>query len=249
MRRFPVRIIGHRGAPRLAPENTLASFRAALAAGADGIELDVHLSRDGRPVVIHDPTLDRTTDGSGFVRAMTVAELKRFDAGSWFDGRFRGERIPLLEEVFETVSPGVLIDVEAKQSYGGEMERALAACLDEWAGVHDVIVSSFDHRLLCRLKRLRPETDVGLLYAVRPVTHMILAACMDGDVRSFHPDHVWLTAEDAAEMRASGYEVYPYTANRPVEWRRLIRMGVSGIITDDPGGLAVWMQRFVFDEA
>jgi glycerophosphoryl diester phosphodiesterase len=98
-----VAIIGHRGAPRETPENTLASFRRAFELGADAIELDVRLSRDGAPIVMHDATLERTTDGADSVSQRTLAQLKRLDAGSWFDPKFRGERIPTLEEALALV--------------------------------------------------------------------------------------------------------------------------------------------------
>src|SRR5690606_11528357 len=109
-----MKVTAHRGASAYAPENTMAAFEMALEMGADGIELDVQMSRDGHLVVIHDPTLERTTDGSGLVAQYTLAELRRVDAGAWFDERFRGQRIPTLAEVFELVRGKALLNVELK---------------------------------------------------------------------------------------------------------------------------------------
>src|SRR5690625_6609337 len=109
-------IIAHRGASGNAPENTLAAFQLAVEEGADGIELDVHLSKDGELVVIHDDTLDRTTNGTGRVQDKDLDELKTYDAGSWFDSKFASERIPLLQEVIDILPDDVFLNVEIKNS-------------------------------------------------------------------------------------------------------------------------------------
>lgn len=236
-------VIGHRGAASIAPENTWASFRTAIEEGADGIELDIHLSADGKLIVIHDDTVDRTTDGSGEVWKMTAEELRKLDAGAWFDERFRGERLPLLEEVFALVPPGLLINIEIKGSYGGKLEEELSRMLDAEGRSHRVVVSSFDHKILQRLKRLRPATAIGLLYSANPVTHLGLTTGMQGEVTSFHPHHRLIGESDITELRRAGYAVYPYTPNREEDWRRLVRAGASGIITDRPGELRELLRR------
>ena len=149
-------IFAHRGASGEAPENTLAAFKLGLAQGCDAFELDVHLSKDGQIVVIHDGTIDRTTDGLGAVNEMTVEELKAFDAGSWFDEKYRGERIPLLEEVFDITPGHIIINIEIKGSYNGQLEPALIDLLKKRDRLDTVVISSFDWKSLRYIKELEP---------------------------------------------------------------------------------------------
>src|SRR3981189_711248 len=147
---------GHRGNADECPENTLASFRSAIELGVDVIECDVHLSDDSELAVIHDHLLDRTTDGSGFVRDHTMAELKRFDAGSWKDPRFAGERIPSLDEVLALAKGKGGIAIEIKNlplPYPG-IEDAVVQTVRGSEMVGDVVVISFDHRSVKRIAEL-----------------------------------------------------------------------------------------------
>lgn len=230
-------IIGHRGAAGVAPENTLASFQLALAQGADGVELDVHLSRDGRLMVCHDPTLDRTTNGSGWICRMKASEIRQYDAGVGFDERFRGETVPTLDEVFDLMPPGILINIEIKSSYNGLMEEALGAFLRERERMEDVVVSSFDHKCLQRLKRSLPGVRIGLLYAANLVHHSEYARLLEVHVHSLHPHYHLLDQVDVAAANERGIATYPYTANLEEDLRTLIGYGVTGIITDYPARL------------
>lgn len=230
-------IIGHRGAAGEAPENTLASFALALEQGADGIEFDVHLTKDGRIAVCHDPTLDRMTTGRGWIYQMTYDEILRADAGSRFDERFAGERVPLLDEVFDLIPPGKLINVEVKHAYEGHMEKALLDFLRARGRFEDVVISSFDHKCAVRMKQAEPRAEIGLLYTANLVSHAGYARSLDARVLSLHPHHQLFGAEDAAEARRQGLRTYPYTANDEADLRRLIDAGVSGIITDFPARL------------
>src|SRR5438105_12877718 len=156
---------GHRGNPDEFPENTLASFRSAIELGVDVIELDVHRSEDGGLPVIHDHLLDRTTDGSGLVRDHTMAELKRFDAGSWKDPRFKGERIPSLDEVLTLARGKVGVAIEIKNlplPYAG-IEVSLVQAVRTAGMLHAVVVISFDHRCIKRVAHLEPEIMTGAL--------------------------------------------------------------------------------------
>src|SRR5438128_9729497 len=162
---------GHRGNPDEFPENTLASFRSAIDLGVDVIELDVHRSEDGGLPVIHDHLLDRTTDGSGLVRDHTMAELKRFDAGSWKDPRFAGERIPSLDEVLALAKGKIGVAIEIKNlplHYAG-IEEAVVQTVRETEMVGDVVVISFDHRSIKRIGELEPLILTGVLEAARRV--------------------------------------------------------------------------------
>jgi len=230
-------VIGHRGAAGVAPENTLASFALALAQGAGGLELDVHLSRDGELIVCHDATLDRTTTGSGYICELTLEEIRRFDAGLWFHESFRGERVPVLAEVLDLAPPGVLLNVEVKDAYEGKIVEPLLQLLHRRGRLDDVVFSSFDHKCVRELKRLAPAAKIGLLYAANLADHAGYAAQLGVAVHSLHPNYKLFGQEDAATAAAAGLRVYPYTVNHVEELRKMIRFGVAGIITDFPARL------------
>ncbi|QJC51469.1 glycerophosphodiester phosphodiesterase [Paenibacillus albicereus] len=234
-------VIGHRGAAGEAPENTLASFRLAEEQGAHMVELDVHLSADGELIVCHDDTLDRTTDASGAIRDQTAEEIRRADAGSWFGPAFAGERVPLLSEVYELLPLAVEINVEVKDAAGSQLDAKLLDFLRQGTNLRRTVVSSFDHKLLVRLKNAEPELRIGLLYAADLYHHASYAALLGTAVWSLHPHHGFIGRQDAEDARAAGIAVYPYTANRPEEWERLVAAGISGIITDYPGRLNEWL--------
>ncbi|OXM87277.1 glycerophosphodiester phosphodiesterase [Paenibacillus rigui] len=229
--------IAHRGAKGEAPENTLAAFRLGLEQGCDAIELDIHLSKDGQLIVIHDATLDRTTDKTGRVNDLTVEEIRQADAGRWFHESFAGERVPLLEEVFDLVPPHIMINVEIKDSYGRRTEPALVELMRNKDRVGQVVVSSFDHKSLQYLKLLEPETRMGLLYDVNLGRHSALVSSLGAPVYSLHPNFKRISKEDVRDAVAQGLQVFPYTINREEDMMLAIQYGVSGIITDYPGRL------------
>ncbi|KRE98919.1 glycerophosphodiester phosphodiesterase [Paenibacillus sp. Soil766] len=234
-------IIGHRGAAGEAPENTLASFILALEQGSQAIELDVHITQDGEIVVCHDGTLDRTTNGSGLICNQQWADIKQLDAGAWFSEKFIGERIPLLSEVFDVVPKGTLINVEVKHAYEGRMESALLAFLREVNRYEDVVVSSFDHKVIQRLKRAEPALKVGLLYGGNLIDHGAYAKLLEVEVFSLHPHHHSFDGADIALATADGLAVYPYTVNELTDYQLMIEAGVTGIITDYPGRLKTYL--------
>ncbi len=229
-------ILGHRGASAYAPENTLAAFRRALAeGGADGFELDVTLSADGVPVVIHDDTVDRTTDGVGAVARLTLAQLRSLDAGKWFGLSFERERIPTLDEVFATVGPRAIINVELKldPSPGRELAVKVAALIRAHGVERRVLVSSFYYDNLQRLKRADPALPVGLLYSPHEPGQM-LRAWLNPGVRAeaHHPHHRLVNAFTRRWWRTRRVNVW--TVNAEADLRRLMRLGVDGLITDRP---------------
>lgn len=230
-------VIGHRGAAGEAPENTLKSFALAIEQGADGIELDVHLSLDGEIVVCHDYSLDRTTNGSGLICEKSWEYIKGLDAGSWYSEAFIEERVPLLSEVFEIIPRGLLINVEVKHAYEGKMGDALLSFLRESGRMDDVVISSFDHKVIRRIKLAEPAVKVGLLYAADLIHHAAYAQQMGVEVHSLHPSHHFFAKEDAALATAAGIATYAYTANDVRDYLRLIDAGVTGIITDFPAKL------------
>ncbi|MEF2246778.1 MULTISPECIES: glycerophosphodiester phosphodiesterase [unclassified Paenibacillus] len=230
-------IIAHRGSAGEAPENTMAAFKLALEQQCDAIELDVHLSKDGKIIVCHDATVDRTTNGKGHIHEMTVDQIKALDAGSWFDAKYAGEQIPLLEEVFDLVPPHIMINVEVKYPYGHEIEAKLIQLMREKNRVDNVVVSSFDFKSLLVLKGLEPEVKIGLLYNVNFVRHRDAAVIMQVPVYSLHPNMKRISKEDVADAKSHGLHVYPYTINTEKDMRKAINCKVSGIITDYPAVL------------
>jgi len=158
---------GHRGAPKVAPENTLASFQKAREMGADGVELDVMLCADGEVVVSHDFSVDRTTDGQGRVQDLPLADLKALDAGSWFGAEFRGERMPTLLEVVQWAGDDLLLNIELKNlGIGTEgLESKVIAIVREHKLEQRVVLSSFNPLVLRRIRQLAPTLHTGLLYS------------------------------------------------------------------------------------
>jgi len=235
--------IAHRGASAAAPANTLAAFEKAVELGADGIEFDVHLSADGVPVVIHDFTVDATTDGSGRVAEMTLAQLKRLDAGSCFDPAFAGERIPTLQEVLEAVGNRLLLNIELKSVslHDNGLERAVIALVEQHDGGcgqplgNSVIISSFNPLSLRRAKKIAPHIPVGLLYSPDlplPLRRAWVAPLIPHEAR--HPEHTMVDAHYMAWARRRGYRVNTWTVDDPDEMHRLIGLGVDAIITNVP---------------
>lgn len=232
--------LAHRGASHDAPPNTLAAFRLANAYGADGYELDVHLSRDGVPVVIHDFTVDATTDGSGRVSTFTLEELRRLDAGRRFAPEFAGERIPTLSEVLEIAESHMVVNVELKDTgiRDSGLESAVAHVIDAHGFGARVILSSFNPFSLMRVRRQRPDLKRGLLYAPDlplPLRHTWLRPLVNPD--ALHPHYAMVDASIMSWARARGYEVNVWTVDDVEDMRRLIALGVDAIITNRPNVL------------
>ncbi|MGQ9584469.1 MAG: glycerophosphodiester phosphodiesterase [Anaerolineae bacterium] len=236
-------IFGHRGAREVAPENTLAAFRRAAEVGADGVELDVQCSADGVPVVIHDWTLDRTTDGQGPVSRLAWAQLRALDAGGWFGSAFAGERVPHLEEVLEVVGGELLLNLELKARGLGEgrLERAVAQVVRESGLAERVLVSSFNPWCLWRFRREMPEVSLALLTApdqVLPLRKGWLRALCRAD--TLHPHHSLITPTWMKQVRSRGIRVNTWTVNDREMMERLWRWGVGMVCSDVPEHLVKW---------
>lgn len=225
-------LYAHRGASAEAPENTLAAFRQALEVGADGIELDVHLSADGIPVVIHDETLERTTDGSGPVVLHNVERLQALDAGSWFDPHFAGEPLPTLEETLALLSGRLRLNLEVKDSRAG---LAVVELLRHFAQA-DVVLSSFDYGLLARLRRVAPDLPLAVLHD-GDNWHRALARAEALRACAFHPRADLVGRPLMAACQRQRLPVFAWTVDAPSQARDLARMGVAGLFTNDPAGL------------
>ncbi|MGQ4832407.1 MAG: glycerophosphodiester phosphodiesterase [Candidatus Asgardarchaeia archaeon] len=220
-RRKPL-CIAHRGAFVEAPENTLKSFKLAMEMGADMIELDVRLTKDRKVVVIHDDTIDRTSNGSGAVRDYTLDELKQFDFGE-------GEKIPTLEEVFELIKGNVLVNVEIKEM---DMAKEVVEIIEKYNMADKVLISSFLHPVLLDVKRLNPTIKTGILFTCRPVSVTNLAR--DARAEFVHPFYDTLDKQLIDEAHKNGLEVNVWTVDDEELMQKFIDWGVDGIITDVP---------------
>ncbi|WP_214626985.1 glycerophosphodiester phosphodiesterase [Paenibacillus agaridevorans] len=237
MSKSKVIVIGHRGCAAEAPENTLASFSLALQQKCDAIELDVQLSADNEIVVCHDRTIDRTTDRKGAIRQLTAAELKQADAGRWFHEQYAGERIPLLEEVLDLVPPSITLNIEIKDSCGGEIEPRLVDLLKRKDRMSNIIVVSFDFKSLSLVKRIASDIPIGLTYSNNFVDHHRLTELVDIPVYSLHPNFIHINKADVEEALSRGLKVFAYTVNTEGDMKKVLDYGLTGILTDCPGKL------------
>lgn len=161
--------IGHRGSREKAPENTMASFRQAVEDGADGIELDVQLSKDGELVVIHDGTLDRTTNGQGSVSEYTLEEIRNLDAGSWFDPKFAGEKVPTLDESLQWAKGKTRVDIEVKKEATAHITpESLIGAVRAHGMENEVAITSFDRQFVETVEELAPNIETGVLVSGKP---------------------------------------------------------------------------------
>ncbi|MFT9497801.1 glycerophosphodiester phosphodiesterase [Anaerosolibacter sp.] len=228
-------IFAHRGASGYAPENTMAAFRKALEMGADGIELDVHLSKDGHLIVCHDETLQRTTDGMGWIKDLTLEEIRKYDGGSWFGEGFQGEKVPVLEEVLNLIQPTkVLLNVEIKNGiviYPG-IERRVINLIRRYALEERTIISSFYHHSLVESKKIDPLIKTGVLYVAGWVEPWEYARKLQAD--ALHPAYHNIDAAFVEGCKTHGIEINTYTVNEETDMKRLAGIGVTGIITNYP---------------
>lgn len=247
--RWP-RCVAHRGASHRAPENTMAAIERALTGGADAVEVDVRRTRDGALVLMHDTTLVRTTDARAVyphrapwrVSDFTLAELHRLDAGSWKSRQYAGEQVPELRHALEAVRRAhaeILVEVKTPGLYPGVVEDVMVALhvasgfLDGWSMRHRVTVQSFDFAAMKALKSLEPQIRVGLLGAP-PISHLPALASWADEINPYHGrvDRAYV-----AHMHDLGLRCQAWTADRATDMRRLLQLGVDGVITNRPGKL------------
>ena len=251
--------MAHRGASSVAPENTIEAFRLALEAGAGGLELDVHMTRDGHIVVIHDATVDRTTSGTGAVSELTIDELRGLDAGFDFspDGgstrpyRGRESRVPTLEEVLREF-PGVAINIDIKAGLPG-IEAAVLGVVRGANALGRVLVVSTPHATVKRFRRISgghvstgaSRLETGIFYLLGRL-HLEVLARPDYDALQVPPVHRGIplvTPRFIAAAHSRGVRVDVWTINQANEMRRLLDLGVDVIMTDRPHTLAEVLQR------
>lgn len=219
--------IGHRGAKGYEPENTLMAFQKAIDLKIDGIELDVHLSSDGKIMVIHDETIDRTTNGKGSVNKLSFQELKAFRIENQFE-------IPTLTEVFDLVNRNCLINVELK---GNGTAIPVVKLIEQYVlgknwNYNDFIISSFDWNMLKEVHFLNPKISIGVL--TEESLGQALAFAKKIKAFSIHPDYHLLSKENVALMQENGFEVFPWTVNTTSAIQKIKSFNVNGVISDFP---------------
>ena len=237
------KVISHRGANKHAPQNTLPAFEKSLEIVVDGFETDIHVTKDGVPVVCHHYTIDETSDGRGLIAEMTLEELRGYDFGSYFSEKFAGTKIPTLEE-FLTLCEGADIEIlnielkSPKQGETGIVQKTIDAVKAH--GLFDkLIISSFDAKLLVEAKQTDPACKTGLLYSLQtfssaqvfftPVTY---AASIKAD--ALHPHFIHVTPGYVYRAHKKGIKVNVWTVDKAFLARYLLLCGVDGIITNIP---------------
>ena len=229
------RIQAHRGASGYAPENTLPAFQMAVDMGADGIECDIHYSKDGHFVVCHDATIDRTSDGEGAITDLTLAEIKSHDFGVKFSEKFKGTVAPTLEEMLDVVKNMNVINIEIKKfrenTDNSEILDRFYEILKAYGVIENTIVSSFDAGILKLLKERHPDIYTCFLYSERK-----LAAAFSESIgcSAVHPYFGKLAPASIRSAHKRGMQVNCWTVNKEEDIRRMIRYGCDGIITNYP---------------
>jgi len=233
------KIVAHRGASKRAPENTLAAIAKAAELGARAVEFDVTVSADGVPVLMHDETLERCSDGDGPVILKTLSELQALDAGSWFKAEFAGERIPTLEQALELAARlDMAVNLELKPTLGWEGPTIEAVCgtlKTVWRGDTPLLVSSFNPLALELFAARMPDVDMGLLTdAVSPDWRGRLARFNCVSLHCYEP---FVTPELVRAIHAHGSRLHVFTVNDPAKARDLFAWGVDAVFTDRPDAL------------
>lgn len=236
-------IIAHRGAMGYAPENTLAAFSLALEKGSDAIELDLRMTRDGVPVVLHDASINRTTNSKGDIFELSYAEIRNLDAGSWFDPKYKDERIPTLQEVIDLLNDTVLIIIELKEGndiYPGIEEKVIDIIRQNGIS-KQVFLKSFDPNTLKRLREIDPEITLVYVYALRiPWLGLIIdrgisfGSIFDIEADYLQPHRFFLSRSFVKEAQSRGFKIISWGVNSEEAILNSIDYGVDGIETDYP---------------
>lgn len=228
-------ISGHRGAGGYAPENTMAAFQVGHHAGADLLEMDVQLTKDGHLVLIHDHILDRTTNGTGLVATKTLSELMNLDAGSWFDSRFSGERIPVLDEVVAWSKGRIGLNIELKSGpypfFHPKLPEKVIAVLRKYDVIAQTLIISSDHTLIRHVKTLEPGVACAIIFDARVVDPIGLARVSHADVLNISR---WFASPDLVSLAHAHHLGVQCYCDDPQEAQLLTRLGVDFMDSDHP---------------
>lgn len=227
-------VVAHKGASGLAPENTMAAFELALSTGADSIELDVQLSRDRVPVVIHDSDLGRTVRGEGLVSDLTAAELAVMDAGSWCHPRFAGQGVPMLQEVLEWAKGRIPLHIELKKTFSAapDVVSTVVDLVQRFDVVTQVEVFSFDYQCIQLVKEAYPVLMTGVCFKEGALDYVGLAH--EFGIQVLHPEWQCVNKNMVGKAHEMGLYVIAWTVDDPEQTRTLVSMGVDGITTNFP---------------
>jgi glycerophosphoryl diester phosphodiesterase len=241
-------IVAHRGSSGTAPENTLAAFKQAIDDHADMIELDVRMSKDYELVVLHDRGVRRTTNAKGSIWNLTLGDLRRFDAGSWFHRKFSEERIPSLRQVIDILPQHLRLNIEVKTD--GDRRKNLAfqesliLLLREKNFVQRATVSSFDHKFLQRLHKLDPDILIGVLYSpIRDVAKSPSKLARKTGASAFICAISQLRKKFVEEAHANSIKLGCYGVNKRKQLEKAMKSGVELVITDHPKEIRDWLRK------
>jgi glycerophosphoryl diester phosphodiesterase len=239
----PAEIIAHRGFSARAPENTLAALELGVASGADAVEFDLHATRDGVAVLLHDTTLDRTTDRTGAIADVTVEELAGTDAGSWFSPEFAGEPVPTVRDALRRIAPAaVRIYPEVKRTERPDELRAVARMTRELELIERTVFISMDWDALATIREEEPEARIGYIVERPRRTEDAFQLARDDDLAMVHFDARILLAlpRHADRARALGIPLAAWTVNSVRTAERLLELGVPRITTNEVADLVAW---------
>ncbi len=229
-------IIGHKGTSAYAPENTIASVKRAIEMGLKFIEIDVQLTKDKKVVVIHDYLLDRTTEGSGWVKEHTFEEIKQFSAGSWFSDEYVSEKVPALEEILEILPKDVMLNIEVKNiaRERSDIEERILGIIGDYGVKEQILISSFDHISLLKLRKLDENIKLGMLIYSYWVNPWEMIEKSEIKPYSINPAIEYLDEAFVIEGHKRGYKIFPYTVNTKKEYEYCMQINADGVFSDYP---------------
>lgn len=246
-------VVAHRGASGYAPENTMAAIKKAITMGVDMIEIDVQLSKDNEVVLMHDLTVDRTTNGKGKVRDLYLEEIKKLDAGKWFSSEFSGEKVPTLEEVIQAINGQckLLIEVKRVKSKKLEIENKIVQLINKYNAYNWCIVQSFETQVIKNIQALDKSIECHKLVTMNI---SVLPLHIDSriktgtiykykTVQSINPYFKMLNKRKVNKIHSRGQKIITWTVNEPEDMKRMIEMGVDGIITNYPDRLIQLLKK------
>ena len=233
-------VLAHRGANKVAPQNTLPAFQKALDFNADGLETDVHLSLDGHIVICHNYTIDETSNGTGRVDEMTLSQLKLYDFGSYFSDEFKGVTLPTLPELLDLTKSMKLINIEIKPPQKDcDLVKKVVEAIHEYGIVENSIVSCFDPECIRLVKEIDKNVKTGLLYEDDKLGNEIMTFgvakyCKQLNADAAHPHRKLITEAEVIDLHNLGIAVNPWTVNKEEEIVRFTQWGCDALISDVP---------------
>lgn len=238
------KVIAHRGANKVAPQNTMPAFEKALEIGCDGFETDIHLTADGYPVICHNYTIDETSNGSGNVKEKTLEELRSYDFGSYFDKKFEGTKLPILDEFLALSKEGniEIMNIEIKPPLDGDMSivKKTIDAVKAYGLFDNLLISSFDPNVLIECKKVDPKCKTGYLYApnkahfYKQMVFGYVQYAKKLNVDYLHPHYFGVTKHYVKKLHKNGIKVNVWTVDKPEVALKLLKYGVDGLITDLP---------------